>query len=268
MSSHAIDAEISAFRQRVFTNKFIPLPPPHRNQSVPADFNFLESGVDVMCQLIVEGVRPHSHLLDIGCGIGRLALPATQFLSPEGRYFGLDINLSAVAWCHENITQRYTNFRFATINAKNVHYGHTAEYGQQPLERSQIPIAGDRRFDAVVMVSVFTHLLWREVDIYLSLLSSLLGPGGFAYTTWFLIDDIARSNIAAGKSRLDFDLDASTGPTFLMKGSAYSRAIAHDESVVIETAAKHGLTLKRAPHHSRWDAGQPKQDILVFTAAS
>src|SRR5687768_5417535 len=37
------------------------------------------------------GLRPEETVLDVGCGVGRMAVPLAGYLSPPGRYEGFDI---------------------------------------------------------------------------------------------------------------------------------------------------------------------------------
>lgn len=260
--------EFESLRQHVLRNRFMPVPPAERNQSAQKGTDFLGVGLAMLSLLIREGLTPQSSLLDLGCGIGRLAIPATQYLDHEGSYLGIDINLSAIAWCHENITQKYPKFEFAVLNARNDHYRHKAEYGQQPLSRASLPIQAGRRFDAISMFSVFTHLLWADAEWYIQLFHSLLNPNGFALTTWFLINDITRKGIESGRTRWDFDLSTS-GPAYLHKGQEkYSQAIAHDEHAILMLAERSGLLLRQPPKLGGWHIGHTGQDVLIFSLRS
>ena len=49
---------------------------------------------------------PTDAVLDVGCGIGRMALPLTNYLTPPGRYEGFDIMRANVDWCTSAITPR------------------------------------------------------------------------------------------------------------------------------------------------------------------
>jgi len=46
------------------------------------------------------GMEPHHHLVDLGCGTGRLAEQAIPYLDP-GHYVGVDISEQAIARCWE-----------------------------------------------------------------------------------------------------------------------------------------------------------------------
>jgi ubiquinone/menaquinone biosynthesis C-methylase UbiE len=49
-------------------------------------------------------IRKDSRVFDVGCGLGRLARVLTDFLSPDGAYYGIDANESSIDWCRKNYT--------------------------------------------------------------------------------------------------------------------------------------------------------------------
>jgi len=255
--------ELEVLKRHAMWNRFMPIPPSHRNQSGSNEGGFLEMGFSLLQAMAQEGLTERSHVLDIGCGVGRVALPMTQFLGGEASYFGLDINLSAISWCHEHITQVYPNFDFAVVNAQNPHYGNKYEYGRATMRDAGLPLRHDRKFDVVVATSLFTHLLWPDVEFYIERIAHHLQEGGFAYTTWFLIDDEAKAGIEAGEASFDFDLSAS-GPSYTLKGRAYSEAIAQDADALINLAARHRLLPRRPPQRGGWPYNRPGQDTVVF----
>ena len=66
---------------------------------------------------IVDDIKKHniisssSNVLDIGSGIGRIAVPLTQIIK-DGQYEGFDIIQSGVRWCEKHITKHHPNFHF------------------------------------------------------------------------------------------------------------------------------------------------------------
>lgn len=75
--------------------------------------DFKKSGQEFLRYFIEFGMlRPNEKILDMGCGIGRMAVQLTQYLTTEGRYEGLDIFPEAIRWCTKHITPQYPNFRF------------------------------------------------------------------------------------------------------------------------------------------------------------
>ena len=90
------------------------LPPRRlRAQISPLWFDFKESGNDQL-EFLVElcGLQPTDHVLDIGCGVGRLAVPLTRYLNSEGRYDGFDVIPHLIDWCDTEIGAKHENFRF------------------------------------------------------------------------------------------------------------------------------------------------------------
>ena len=47
-------------------------------------------------------IKPDIHVLDVGCGLGRLARPLVEILSPVGSYHGVDIVEPSVDWCRHS----------------------------------------------------------------------------------------------------------------------------------------------------------------------
>jgi ubiquinone/menaquinone biosynthesis C-methylase UbiE len=101
-------------------------------------------------------------VLDIGSGIGRVAIPLTEYLSEEGRYEGFDVVEKGVQWCQTHITRQFPNFQFQYIPLNNDLY---RSDGQDATQFS-FPYPDDQ-FDLIVVNSVFTHMLPEEVDNYL-----------------------------------------------------------------------------------------------------
>lgn len=139
-------------------------------------------------QKFVE-LRPDMQILDVGCGIGRMAIILTQFLNKDGKYRGFDINKERIAWCQAEITSRYPNFRFAHSNVFNGLYNRR---GKIKPEEFEFPYKDDK-FDFVYLRSVFTHMLPNDVLHYLGEIKRVLKPGGAAWITYLLVDDANRS---------------------------------------------------------------------------
>src|SRR6185312_624171 len=67
-------------------------------------------------------LRPDHDVLEIGCGVGRDAIPLTGVLRGGGSYVGLDVSAPSIAWCQEHITPRHPDFRFAHLDIHSQFY--------------------------------------------------------------------------------------------------------------------------------------------------
>lgn len=83
---------------------------------------FKAIGLGVLAELKAScDLAPHHHVLDVGCGIGRIAIPLTQYLSPEGRYEGFDPVRKAVRHAASTSPRpiRTSRFRWRTCTTRD-----------------------------------------------------------------------------------------------------------------------------------------------------
>jgi SAM-dependent methyltransferase len=166
-------------------------------------------------------LQPHHRVLDVGSGIGRMALPLTNYLNEKGSYEGFDIVNSGVQWCRKNITSKYPNFQFRWINLKNDLYSAKGDYAAKfifPYE--------DSGFDLVFLTSVFTHMLPDEVENYMKEISRVLRPGGKCLATFFVFGD----NSGNEKNKPYFSFPIDHGHYRLLNPRVKSANVAYDHS--------------------------------------
>jgi ubiquinone/menaquinone biosynthesis C-methylase UbiE len=140
---------------------------------------------EIFLKLFTElgGLKPQDRVLDIGSGIGRMAVPLTGYLSEKGSYEGFDIMRIGVNWCRKYITSRYPNFRFTHVPLVNSLYSNTGESADQ----FHYPYP-ENSFDFVFLTSVFTHMLPADVAQYIKEIARVLAPGGKCFATFFILD--------------------------------------------------------------------------------
>ena len=74
------------------------------------EMEFDRIGKGIAAGLIKNGLLPDHTVLDVGCGLGRVARGLVQFLE-GGSYTGIDACLSSIEWCKAHYSGR-DNFRF------------------------------------------------------------------------------------------------------------------------------------------------------------
>jgi SAM-dependent methyltransferase len=86
------------------------IPPKWMIFTRPGDFISVGRG---LLQILrdVGGLEPEEGVLDVGCGIGRMAIVLTEYLGPEGSYDGFDVVREGIEWCQAHITPRFPRFR-------------------------------------------------------------------------------------------------------------------------------------------------------------
>lgn len=155
-------------------------------------------------------LQPTMRILDFGCGCGRVAVPLLDFLSPEGRYVGVDIIPAMVEFCHREIASEYDNASFYLSPDHNGMYDKFKQADGSELPRlAKLAELGEASFDVIIAFSVFTHLTHKDASRYLALLAKLLKPGGKLFASCFLINESSRELLREGKSTTPFGTDVT-----------------------------------------------------------
>ena len=224
---------------------------------------YWKKGEDYL-QLFIKlcDLTPDSSILDVGCGVGRMAIPLTKYLSEKGSYDGFDIVPRWIEWCQKEITSRYPNFHFITADIYNGNYNPD---GRVTASRYRFPYESGT-FDLVFLTSVFTHMLPKDMENYLKEVARVLKIGARCLITFFLLNEEAESLIQAGLARKNRN--------FKHKGDGYKTyrqdrpesAIAYEEEYVRGLYRKFGLTIEEPIYYGSW-CGRKKhlrgQDIVV-----
>lgn len=142
-------------------------------------------------------LRAGEAVLDVGCGIGRLAVALADI--PDLRYSGFDVVRFGITWCGKRFRDR-AGFRFDHVDVHNGFYNPRGRLDPLSL-RFPYP---DASFDLAVATSVFTHMPFDQVAHYLKEMARCLRPGGRAYVTLFALDPEALSAIRSGRAAFAF----------------------------------------------------------------
>ena len=122
---------------------------------------FASHGADFWMALSEASPKPLSEydsILDFGCGCGRLA---RMFKGYKGYLAGCDIDHRLVTWCSKSL--KYMDARLSSV-------------------RPPVPFS-DNRFEAVISISVFSHLTESSQDQFLQELNRVCRPGGRLFLT-------------------------------------------------------------------------------------
>lgn len=210
-------------------------------------------------------IYPNDSVLEIGCGVGRLAIPATRIIGSAGCYTGIDIIRDSVQWCRENITPRFPNFSFQFEDVRSVY-----NLGGSIDPATTVISVADASVDKLFLASVFTHMLPSGVDRYLSEFRRVLKPNGIALATVFLLNAATREAIKNGKTSWTFShryVDP-VGECWFDSPEYPERAVAYDENTLLELFPCHGLHLLQPIIYGSWgglgDAVADGQDYILF----
>ena len=174
--------------------------------------DFRQMGELLAALLAEHGLQRNDHVLDIGCGVGRVALALTRFLSPSAGYTGFDADARAIRWCRENITPRHPNFRFI-----HAHVAASRQPGQSGRAADYRFPLDDASVDFAFATSVFTHLEFDAAVHYAAEAHRVLRPGGSLLATVFVWDGTPANlafPFAAPQSRLMDARDRGRGVAF------------------------------------------------------
>lgn len=251
--------EVDWLVRSVQCNRFLPEPEPE-NVFV-GDGNFRAIGAEYLGHLItIGGLQPRHRVLDIGSGLGRLAVPLTQYLDPQTSYLGLDPVRDGIAWSQRAITPSYPNFRFRHLDIAHEIYNP----GGLLRGDSLILPVGNASIDFAFMVSVVTHLPPAEVITYAREVARTLAPGGRFMVTSFVMDEIARLGLRADQPYKFIRKD--NGPDWYIDPSAPYGAVAFDDGWLQQVLEGAGLDVGvYSPGHWRGTPSAHFQDILVAT---
>jgi SAM-dependent methyltransferase len=207
-------------------------------------------------------LAPGERVLDIGSGVGRMALPLTEYLG-DGSYAGFDVGRGMVRWCQREIGDRWPNFEFTWAPVYNGKYN---PFGNVAATEFRFPY-DDASFDFAFATSLFTHLLADEARHYLAETARVLRPGGRCLLTFFLLTPASRERIAAGTSSFPFVHEIPGGLT--IDAAQPEAATAFPAEDVEAWCAEVGLHLREPLQLGTWSGreGLTLQDVLVAVRA-
>jgi SAM-dependent methyltransferase len=212
-----------------------------------SDSFFLQSAVVEATRLSARlGYTKSSHIVDVGCGLGRLA---TGMLVEFGdvQYLGIDANKDFVRWCEENIERYHQTFRFVHLDVANELYNPTGTLDGSEL---RLPV-DDTSADIVYLWGVFTNMVPEHVESYIGEIGRILRSRGRCFLTAFVEDDVP--NVTFNPTGyVPYDC---TGPLHVVR---FSR------QWLFSAFQQHGLQVADFRYH---ESMFPKQSEIYLTKA-
>ncbi|MDR1724654.1 MAG: class I SAM-dependent methyltransferase [Tannerella sp.] len=223
--------------------------------------DFVKQG-EMLLDLLVRyaALKPDSSVLDIGCGIGRLAVPLAKYLSPAGSYHGFDIVKNGIDWCNAHIASKYPNFRFLHVDLKNTLYNDSTS---AEARNFTFPY-DDNSFDCIALTSVFTHMMPEDMENYLAEISRVMKPEGKCFATYFIVNEAISKKMSEGKT--NFMFAHSFGTYYLMDKNVKEANVAFGEDYLVSSFKNHGLECQ-AIHYGEWSNSPGSfffQDIAIL----
>lgn len=217
---------------------------------------------DMFRQYFIEfgELKPNEKVLDVGCGVGRMAVPLTEYLDKRGSYEGFDIVAEMINWCIEKITPKYPNFNFQLADIYNKHYNPKGRY---KASEYKFPYENES-FDFVFLTSVFTHMLPQDMENYFYEIVRVLKKDARCLITFFLLNADSLKLIDAKLSPLNFKYDV--GGCRTTDKNEPETAISYDESYIRGLYNKYGLNIKEPIYYGNWcgrDNFLSYQDIII-----
>jgi SAM-dependent methyltransferase len=203
-------------------------------------------------------LEPTDRVLDIGCGLGRMAGPLTTFLS-GGSYHGFDVVRPTIESCRRRFAA-YPAFHFDHVDVYNGKYN---PQGKVPPSAFRFPYA-DGAFDLAFAASVFTHMLPEDIERYLRETARVLTTGGRLLATWFVMTPEAARRVAEHASDVDFPV--RDDDVWMSDSREAEAAIAFSPVALQALYDASGLEIEGPIRHGRWSGaadGLSYQDIVV-----
>lgn len=193
----------------------------------------------------IARARRDDRVLDVGCGVGRVARHFVDFLDERGRYDGFDAVRIGVDWCNARIARQRGNVRFVHANVHNQQYNPRGE-----LDAASFTFPyDDESFSLVFATSVLTHLLPNPAAQYLKEIARVLKVGGRSVVTFFIINDESLRHMDSSTGLFFHDAEQGFWTTQLHNPEA---AVAFEERTILRLYQQAGLEIQQPIRYGNW----------------
>lgn len=229
------------------------------------DVNFIGGGFEIGLEFLGYfinycNLKSTDYVLDVGCGIGRMAYPLTAYLSEVAHYEGFDIYDRGIGWAKKNISFLYPNFNFQKVNIFNKNYN---PRGNIKASEFEFPYE-DQYFNFVFLTSIFTHMYPHDVRQYLKEIFRVLKKGSRCLFTCFLLNSESKQLIKNRKSTQKFIYRLNECYTVNVK--IPEKAIGFEENLLLQWILDEKFVLQ-SKLYGNWSGREQfisYQDIIIL----
>ena len=146
------------------------------------DFYFQSCVVEATRLTAQLGYRPGSKVLDVGCGLGRLATGMIAQFGERANYLGLEPNRDFYEWCSSTIEPAHPSYQFVHVDIASELYNPDGTIDGATLS---LPVP-DSSIDIVYCWGVFTNAIEEHVSRYISEFQRVVATDGRIFLTAFV----------------------------------------------------------------------------------
>jgi SAM-dependent methyltransferase len=210
-------------------------------------------------------LKPSDAVLEVGCGIGRDAIPLSEYLL-SGTYTGIDIIKPSIEWCSAHIGQNHPNFNFIHFDVKDQLHNSTGV-----IETTDIRLPFENgTMDKIFLFSVFTHMYRRDIEHYLREFRRVLKADGLIYATTFIYDDqilaaARHTNLTPFDLRFEHEIGEGcriNNPNAPLGAVAYTRDVW--DTMVAECGLSYAKPFLRGSWSGFYSDPQEGQDVAIL----
>lgn len=142
-------------------------------------------GFDFIKKATNAGDDKDIDLLDYGCGV-KYTQAFLQNGIPIKNYTGVDVDKKMISFLKNNVSDE--RFIYSVLPFHNEMYN---KEGIPMTPNADLGV-GDKHFDLIIALSVFTHLIPRDSKVLLKIMRRYLKPNGKIFFTTFINDTLQK----------------------------------------------------------------------------
>ena len=213
------------------------LPPNHLririgagNRIINDHFMFIETGSRCWLTFLSrQYCTSSSDVVELGCGCGRVARVLKQEWF-EGTYLGVDIDSEMLEFCRRNFPG--DRFRFVLSPHNSTTYSRRC-HNEYPNHPHNFRFSEQNSKDFIYSISLYSHLLEKEMIEYVRESYRALRENGVMYMTFFCIDDVELGRRWTFRHR--------RGNAYVENARFPEAAVAYKEAFLLEVAKTCGF---------------------------